>query len=109
VLAVAFVSPAPAAAGPTDHHPAAAAPAAAPSPAAIDAAVLTIQNTCFAAYPPDLMAAMSGHPGPPPDPVLHDPALQMKYLRSEKVEERGVVRAWRLERSDAAGEAAAPR
>jgi SAM-dependent methyltransferase len=63
---------------------------AAPSPAAIDAAILTIQNTCFAAYPPDLLAAMSGRPGPPPDDVLQDPALQMKYLRTEEVEERGL-------------------
>jgi len=89
-LAVAFVLAAPAAAGSIDHHPVAVAPAAAPSSAAIDAAVLTIQNTCFAAYPADLMTAMSGHAGPPPAQVLENPALQMKYLSREKVEQRGL-------------------
>jgi len=84
-LLVAIAFAAPAAAGPTDHQP-----ATAPSPAAIDAAVRTIQNTCFAAYPADLLAVMSGHPGPPPAEVLENPALQMKYLRTEEVEERGL-------------------
>jgi len=70
--------------------PAAAGPPTTPSPAALDAAVLAIQNTCFAAYPPDLMTAMTGRPGPPPREVLASPALQMKYLSTEKVEDRGL-------------------
>ena len=63
---------------------------AAVPPGDLDATILRIQNTCFAAYPQELMAAMSGKPGPPPADVLESPALQMKYLRTEGLEERGL-------------------
>lgn len=50
----------------------------------------TIQNVCFAAYPPDLLERMSERPDPPPPEVREDPGLQMKYLKTEEVVRKGL-------------------
>ncbi len=70
---------------------------AAPSPpgdgldeAGLANAVRTIQNICFASYPPDLLKAMTGHNGPPPPEVLEDPRLQIRYLKTEAVVAKGL-------------------
>jgi SAM-dependent methyltransferase len=59
-------------------------------PADLEATIRTIQNACFASYPQDLLAAMSGRPDAPPPEVRDDPARQMEYLRTEAVRERGL-------------------
>jgi SAM-dependent methyltransferase len=49
-----------------------------------------IQNACFAEYPPDLLARMTGRTGPVPDEVRSDPPLQIKYLKTEDVTGKGL-------------------
>ncbi len=67
------------------------ATSAAAAPAADLAVALTqIQNTCFAAYPHDLVARMSGHRDPIPEEVLTNPRLQIRYLKSEDRVSKGL-------------------
>jgi SAM-dependent methyltransferase len=90
MLVVAFML-ALAATGPVPPLVAAAgSPQAATAPPGLAAVLRQIQNVCFAAYPADLLEAMSGRPGRPPEEVLRDPALQMKYLSAEKIEAQGL-------------------
>jgi SAM-dependent methyltransferase len=49
-----------------------------------------IQNTCFALYPPEMLARMAADGGAPPDEVRNDPARQQKYLKTEDVVEKGL-------------------
>jgi len=59
-------------------------------PAELAAAARAIQNACFAEYPPDLLARMTGRSGPVPEAVRSDPRLQIQYLRTEDVTGRGL-------------------
>jgi SAM-dependent methyltransferase len=52
--------------------------------------VREIQVVCFATYPADLVARMSGREGPIPDAVRSDPRLQVKYLKTEEVVAKGL-------------------
>jgi len=54
------------------------------------AAAREIQNVCFATYPPELLARMTGREEPVPDDVRSDPRLQIKYLRTEDVSTKGL-------------------
>jgi len=72
-----------------------AAAAAPPGPGGLDdaglaAAVRTIQNVCFASYPPDLLKSMTGLAGPPPPEVMADPRRQIALLKTEAVVAKGL-------------------
>src|SRR5262245_14264898 len=49
-----------------------------------------IQNVCFASYPPELLARMSGQKGPVPEAVRSDPRLQLEYLKHEDTAAMGL-------------------
>jgi len=63
----------------------------APPPAPSLAAALTrIQNICFASYPPRLVERMSGRKGPVPEEVRTNPALQIRYFKTEEHVSKGL-------------------
>ncbi len=92
MVAAAAGRPATAAASPpgtATPRPITRPPTPVPSDAVLEAA-RTIQNVCFALYPPELLKTMTGSATPPPQDVSADPARQMKYLTAEKKEEKGL-------------------
>lgn len=70
--------------------PSAGAPIETLDETALADALRTIQNTCFAAYPADLLKAMTGLEGPVPEEVRRDPRRQIDYLKSEAVVAKGL-------------------
>ena len=59
--------------------------------------LVSIQNTCFAAYPDELIARMSGRVGPVPEAVRADPQAQIAYLKTEALVSKGLFYPTRLE------------